>query len=282
MAQSTIAVASGKGGTGKTTVAVNLARVMGKVKFLDCDVEEPNAHLFLRPEIVERIPVCSPIPKVDESLCTYCGECARVCAYHAILVGNNVALTFPELCHGCGGCALFCPTGAISEVDRDVGVVEIGEAREIEFVQGILNVKEPMAGPVIRAVKKYLSADKVNIIDCPPGTSCPMVEAIRDVDFLVLVTESTPFGLHDLRLAVATARLLKLPFGVIINRAGIGNSEIYDYLLSEKIEVLAEIPDDREVAGTYSRGGILVDENKDYRLIFEQLTDRLENFKIMS
>lgn len=250
---------------------------MDKVRLLDCDVEEPNAHLFLRPDIAERDVVYSPVPKVDESLCTYCGECARVCAYHAILVGKNVVLTFPELCHGCGGCALFCPTGAISEVDREVGVVERGTAGDIEFVQGILNVKEPMAGPVIRAVKKHLAKDRINIIDCPPGTACPVVEALRDADFVVLVTEPTPFGLHDLRLAVETSRLLKLPFGIVINRAGIGNRDVYDYARYEKVEILAEIPDDRRAAQMYSRGEILVDKNNNFYLIFNKIAGKLKN-----
>lgn len=272
-------MASGKGGTGKTTVAVNLARVIEDVRLLDCDVEEPNAHLFLRPHIVERNPVYSPVPRIDESLCTYCGECAKVCAYHAILAGDNVVLTFPELCHGCGGCALFCPTGAVSEVDREVGAVELGDAGRIEFVQGILNVKEPMAGPVIRAVKKHLSEDKINIIDCPPGTACPVVEAIRGADFVLLVTEPTPFGLYDLKLAVETVRLLDIAFGVVVNRAGIGNRELHDYLVSEKIEILAEIPDDRKYAEIYSRGEIIADKSEKSRLIFENLADRLKSLK---
>lgn len=274
-----IAIASGKGGTGKTTVAVNLAKIFGDANLLDCDVEEPNAHLFLKPQIHERKPVYLPTPQVDESLCSYCGMCATVCAYHAILVGKNVVLTFPELCHGCGGCAVFCPEGAIKEVDRELGFVEMGKAGDIQFTHGILNVGEPMAGPVIRAVKKNISMERINIIDAPPGAACPMIESVRDADFLILVTEPTPFGLNDLKIAVEAARLLDLPCGIVINRAGIGNNEVRDYAVSENIELLAEIPDDRRVAEIYSRGGIIVDEHEEFKRRFSDLAGKLKSLK---
>ena len=225
-----VAVASGKGGTGKTTVAVNLACVLADngqtVQYLDCDVEEPNGHIFLKPPITATEVVGVPVPVVDEAKCTGCRKCAEVCQYHAIAVLQK-ALVFPELCHSCGGCALVCPTGAIREKDRPIGVVDTGwalrtdsgQADGIAFVQGRLNVGEPVAPPLIRAVKKLAIADGVAIMDAPPGTSCPVVTTVRDADYVLLVTEPTPFGLNDLRLAVEMIRHLDLRHGVVINRS---------------------------------------------------------------
>ena len=250
-----IAVASGKGGTGKTTVAVALALSAPRpVALLDCDVEEPNCHIFLKPHIRRRESVGIPVPVVDEAKCTACGECGRICQYSAIVSLKTRPLVFPELCHGCGGCAKVCPTGAIREVEQEIGVVEVGAQDGVAFAQGRLNVGHPMSPPLIRAVKRHALGDGTTIIDCPPGTSCPVIAAVRRSDFVLLVTEPTPFGLHDLRLAVETVRELDLPFGVIINRADAGDDRVDRFCAAEGIPILLRIPDDRCIAEAYSRG----------------------------
>lgn len=258
-----IAVASGKGGTGKTTVATNLARVAADsgapVHYLDCDVEEPNGHIFLRPLLTEVETVHTPVPVVDAARCDACGLCRDICRFGAIALLGRKVITFPNLCHGCGGCALVCPTGAISEAPRPIGIVECGQAGDIRFVRGRLKVGEAMAPPVIRAVRGHLPSQGLAIVDAPPGTSCPVIESVRRADLVLLVTEPTPFGLHDLTLAVAMLRALSLPFGVVINRAGPGGTRTHDYCQAENISVLAELPDDRRVAEAYSRGALAVD-----------------------
>jgi len=257
-----ISIASGKGGTGKTLVATSLALSLKdscRVQLLDCDVEEPNDHLFIKLVITEKRPVCIPIPKVDYNKCTFCGECELVCAYKAIAVVPKSVLVFDQLCHGCGACSYLCPENAISEEGREIGVVESGQADGIEFVQGRLTVGEAMPTPVIRQVKAKIDHTATAILDVSPGTSCPVVESIRDSDYCLLVTEPTPFGLYDLRLAVDTVRQLCIPCGVIINRALPGENLVQDYCLSEKIPVLVEIPMDREIARLYSNGKTLVE-----------------------
>ncbi len=277
-----IAIASGKGGTGKTTVAVNLALSINAdstdLLFLDCDVEEPNAHLFLNPIIERREEVGILIPEVDYDKCTFCGRCAEVCAYHALAVVKQNVLVFPELCHGCGSCTLNCPEEAIHEVLNVTGVIEEGCVEDIRFAHGILNIGEAMAVPVIRALKKRIGEDSdgVVILDASPGTSCPVVETMRGADFVLMVTEPTPFGLHDLRLAVEVARdELGLPVGVVINRDGVGDRGVSDYCTAEGIPVLMRIPLDRRIAEAYSEGVPIVEALPEYRERFVELYRRI-------
>jgi MinD superfamily P-loop ATPase len=271
------AVASGKGGTGKTTLSVNLARVMGSgVRLLDCDVEEPNAHLFLQGRLVREETVTIPVPEVDESLCNGCGECGRFCEYHAIVSLGSKPLVFPEMCHGCGGCALVCPQRAIREVGKRIGVVETLQADSVTLIQGRLDVGVSMAPPLIRAVKACLRNGAPAILDAPPGTSCPVIATLREVDFVVFVTEPTPFGLHDLKLAVEMVRELGLPFGVVVNRVGIGDDRVHTYCAEQSIPVLSDIPDDRRIAEAYSRGCLIVDALPEYRSLFEDLLTKIK------
>jgi MinD superfamily P-loop ATPase len=298
-----ITVASGKGGTGKTTVAVNLAlsvaagtqeSAKSDLLLLDCDVEEPNAHLFLNPTVEHREEVGILIPGVDHDKCTFCGRCAEVCAYHALAVVRQNVLVFPELCHGCGSCTLNCPEEAIHEVLNVTGVIEEGQAvvnsqfpipnsqdfRGIRFAHGILNIGEAMAVPVIRELKKRIgddTNDRIVILDASPGTACPVVETMRGADFVLMVTEPTPFGLHDLRLAIEVARdELGLPVGVVINRDGVGDRGVEDYCAAENIPILMRIPLDRRIAEAYSEGVSMVEALPEYRERFVELYRRIE------
>lgn len=268
-----IAIASGKGGAGKTTVAVSLAlTARGPVQLLDCDVEEPNAHLFTAPRIVGSRAVMVPVPVVDPACCDGCGECSAACAFNALACMGGPPLMFPELCHGCGGCTLTCPQQAISERAREVGVVEWGELPcGASFGQGRLNLGEAKAPPVIEAVLSLTSPAATTIVDCPPGTACPFVAAVRGADVALLVTEPTPFGLSDLTLAVEAVRQLGIPFGVAVNRAGSGDDRVQHFCRSEGIAVLAEIPDDRRIATAYSHGIPAVLEAVWLRPLFEGL-----------
>ena len=249
-----VSVASGKGGTGKTSVAVNLALSVGNVQLLDCDVEEPNAYLLLHPEINKKEPVYTLIPKVDKKLCNSCGECARLCQFNAIFVASEKLLVFPELCHSCGGCSLVCPKKAISWKKYRVGTLKFGATDGVALVYGELEVSKPLAVPVIKSVKEYTEEGKTVILDSPPGTSCPFVETVTGSNFCLLVTEPTPFGLHDLKIAVEVLRKIAIPFGVVVNRAGIGDRKLYDYCKEEKIHILMEIPYERRIAELYSKG----------------------------
>jgi len=274
-----ISIASGKGGTGKTTVAINLAlSIEQDVSFLDCDVEEPNAHIFLKPEIIKTEPVTIPIPRVDKTKCDFCGKCARVCAYNAIVVLDKHILVFPNLCHGCGGCTLFCPKNAISEVEREIGVIESGRAGKINFAQGRLNISEAMATPIIRKLSKFAFDSSTTIIDAPPGTSCPMIEAVKKSDFCILVTEPTPFGFNDLLLAVEVLKQLKIPFGVIINRADIGDKKVEEYCQKENVPVLMRIPFNREIAMAYSKGEPMIRVLPEYKKDFQNCFDKIGSY----
>jgi len=281
-----ISVASGKGGTGKTTVAVNLALSSGGgTQFLDCDAEEPNAHIFLKPDIKDTRKVFIPVPEIDEEKCVYCGRCAEVCAYNAIAVikkdksGKGSVLVFSNLCHGCGSCSYFCPEGAIKEVDKEIGEVEIGACGPIEFVHGRLNVGEAMAPPVIRQIKRHINPKRTVIIDAPPGTSCPVVETIKKSDFCLLVTEPTPFGLNDLVLAEEVTRKLAIPFGVVINRADLGDEKTERYCERRNIPVLMRIPFKKEIAMAYSKGEPIVSAFPEYKKDFRGLLDRIKERK---
>jgi MinD superfamily P-loop ATPase len=267
-----LAIASGKGGTGKTTVSVNLARVLGSdVRLLDCDVEEPNDHLFLKGVKSQEQIVTIPIPQVDESLCDGCGQCGQFCEYNAIVSFGTTALVFAEMCHGCGGCVKVCPKKAIREIDKRIGVLETVQAGSITLIQGRLDVGVATAPPLIRAVKAHTQNGVLTILDAPPGTSCPVIAAIRGADFVVLVTEPTPFGLHDLKLAVDTVRQLNMPFGVVVNRMGIGDDRVHDFCKGQDIPILLEIPDDRRIAEVYSQGELIVDALPEYVGKFRQL-----------
>jgi MinD superfamily P-loop ATPase len=271
-----IAIASGKGGTGKTTIATNLAWVIAetgrKVQYLDCDVEEPNGHIFLKPNIEKTLPVTVDVPDVDLQKCTGCGKCGEICQYSAIvhLKDNNV-LTFEQLCHSCGGCMRVCPVDAIKPKQLNIGDIEFGKAGKIDFVHGRLQIGNVRTPSLIKEVKKHIKDDTLAIVDVPPGTSCPVVEAVKGSDFVLLVTEPTPFGLNDLKLAVGLVREMNLPFAVIINRYGIGNDEVKEYCNSENIEIAMNLPDDRRIAEAYSVGKMIVDVLPDYKKDFAGL-----------
>jgi MinD superfamily P-loop ATPase len=275
-----IAFASGKGGTGKTTIATSLVlSLTGDYPapppiFVDCDVEAPNAHLFLRPTFEQREDVGILIPQVDEVRCTYCGKCAEVCQYHAIAVLGRKTLVFPQLCHGCGSCTALCPEGAISETPDPIGVVERGPALQgLDFLRGVLDIGKPMAVPIIRELQKQVTPrpGQIVILDAPPGTSCPVVAAIRGADYLLLVTEPTPFGLHDLRLAVQVARELGIPAGVIVNRDNGSYPDLEAFCQSSGLPILLRIPFERAIAEGVAQGKNLVEIHPEYREHFRQM-----------
>ena len=290
-----ISVASGKGGTGKTTVAVSLVLTLSKdnsgdiksgstvskesqnLMFLDCDVESPNAHLFLKPEIESEERTGIPVPVVDEEKCTHCGKCQAICEYHAIAVLQNKVIIFDSLCHGCGGCTLVCPEGAITEKQHSIGIVKKGKVgKSITFVGGYFDVGEEISPPLIRAVKKHMLNGGITIIDAPPGTSCPMVESVVGSDFCLLVTEPTPFGLSDLIMAVGVLRQMKIPFGIVLNRSNIGNADVEDYCRREEIPILMRIPYRKEIAVSYSNGIPLIVALPEYRETFAKLVEKIK------
>lgn len=273
-----ISIASGKGGTGKTTVATNLALALGNgVELLDCDVEEPNAHLFLKPEMERNEIMTTPIPLVDMEKCSLCRKCAEICRFSAITVVGRKVLVFPELCHSCGGCLVVCPEGAISEIGRELGTVSFGRRNSINFINGRLRVGEAMSPPLIKRVRALRDPERITLIDAPPGTSCPVIAAMQGADFILLVTEPTPFGLHDLQLAVEAVKLLGIPCGLVINRADIGDDRVLAYAEREHVPVLMTIPFDRRIAEAYSRGELMVEALPEWRQRFVDLYGRIES-----
>jgi len=289
-----ISIASGKGGTGKTTVATNLSCSLDiPVKILDCDVEEPNSHLFLNPTITGKENVIAPIPEIDDTRCTYCKRCMDICRFGAIAVVGKKVITFPELCHSCGGCAAICPENAVMEKDRILGIVETGfidpgfvkpgftgkgtgNENTIQFAHGLMDIGQVMAPPIIRQVRTHAASEGLTIIDAPPGTSCPVIAAMKGVDFVLLVTEPTPFGLHDLTLAVETVKILNIPHGLVINRAGMGNDGVKTYARKEGIPILMEIPFDRKIATAYSKGELIISCLPEYKEKFSNLYDQIK------
>jgi len=274
-----IAVASGKGGTGKTTIATNLAAAVSRtgleVQYLDCDVEEPNGHIFLKPTIERRDEVTVGVPKVDAKKCNGCGRCAELCQYSAITRVKGKVLLFEELCHSCGGCMAVCPERALTETQRTIGIAEFGTSDEIAFGHGKLNIGTIQTPALIKYVKQRATADTLTILDVPPGTSCPVIEAIRKTDFVLLATEPTPFGLNDLKLAVGMVRTLKLPFAVAINRSDVGDDGVVRYCQKEGIEVWLDIPNDRKIAEAYSHGEMMIDVLPEYKQKFLELHARI-------
>ncbi|UCE51777.1 MAG: ATP-binding protein [Desulfobacterales bacterium] len=273
-----ISIASGKGGTGKTTVATNLALSLGAaVQLLDCDVEEPNAHLFIHPVFDQTKTVTAPVPEIDMNKCTLCGKCGEICQFKAIVVVGQTVLPFEELCHSCGGCMAVCPEDAITEKSRELGVIQKGYRNGIEFIHGKLRVGEAMSPPLIKKVLAYTDPAKFTIVDAPPGTSCPVIESMKKANFVLLVTEPTPFGLYDLKLAVGAAKILNIPCGLVINRSDLGDDNVKAYADRENLPVLMEIPFDRQIAETYSRGEMIVEVMPEWKEKFLKLYEKVKH-----
>jgi len=272
-----ISIASGKGGTGKTTVATNLAiSLESNVQILDCDVEEPNAHLFIQPAIDQVKTITTPVPEVDMDKCSLCGKCAEICQFNAIVVLGETVLPFHALCHSCGGCMEVCPEKAITETGRELGVIEKGHKNGVDFVHGKLRVGEAMSPPLIRKVREYTQPDILTIIDAPPGTSCPVIASMKNADFVLLVTEPTPFGLHDLKLAVGAVKILGIPCGLVINRSDMGDDQVKVYAGQEDLPILMKIPFDRRIAEIYSRGNMIVESMPEWKDKFLKLYHHIE------
>jgi len=274
-----IAIASGKGGTGKTTISMSLASYYAdkeiSVALLDCDVEEPNVNLFLQAAVDEEVQATVLIPAVNDALCTGCEKCGEICWYSAIVLIKGKPLVLKEMCHSCGGCFLVCPEKAISEVKRTTGIIELGEINGIKYAGGRLNIGEAMSPPLIKDVKNYYPESEIRIMDSPPGTSCPVIESVRGCDFLVLVSEPTPFGLNDLKLAAEMARAMQIPFGVVENRASAGNNRLSDFCKDESVPLIASIPNTREIAVRYSRGDSISYIRENFSDELEKIADHI-------
>lgn len=278
-ARSIIAIASGKGGTGKTTIATNLACTIAqtgqKAQYLDCDVEEPNGHIFLKPNIDQTEDATVAVPAVDLKKCTGCGKCGEICQYSAIVSLKETVLTFEQLCHSCGGCMLVCPANAVKEKPKRIGFIDKGKSGDVDFVQGRLEIGDVRSPGLIKKVKQNATNNGIVIIDAPPGTSCPVIEAVKSADLVLLVTEPTPFGLNDLKLAVEMVRELKLSFSVVINRSDLGDRQVQEYCHQENINIVMELPDDRRVAEAYSVGKMIVDVLPEYKDDFAGLYENV-------
>lgn len=271
-----ISVASGKGGTGKTTVAASLATVIPGSVYIDCDVEEPNGHLLLSPAIIEEFPVSKMLPQFNYGKCDFCGRCVEVCEFNGLINLKSEILLFEEMCHSCGACEYFCPQKAITETPKEIGILREGVAKnEVLFFDGLLNIGEISAVPLIKEVKEHIDKKKVNVIDSPPGTSCSMIETVKDSDYCILVTESTPFGLNDLKLAVNVLQTIKVPLGVVINKYDNSFNDLEDYLVKNKIDLLLKIPFERKIAEAYSGGVLPVEAFKEIRQQFEKLFETI-------
>jgi MinD superfamily P-loop ATPase len=275
-----IAIASGKGGTGKTTVATNLAWTIASegdsVSYIDCDVEEPNGHIFLKPEIDAKQTATMDYPVINDELCISCGKCAEICQYKAIMFLGEKSIVMPEMCHSCGGCMLVCPVGALTYEKREIGYIETGKSNGIDFVHGMLKIGQVMSPPLIKQTKTHISETGTTIIDSPPGTSCPVIESVRGADFVLLVTEPTPFGLSDFKLAVDVISKLNIPFGAFINRSDIGSQDTVNFCNKNRISILSSLPDDRHIAETYSKGSLISETSSDIREIFLALYSDLK------
>jgi len=272
-----ITVASGKGGTGKTLIATSLALALEEnVQFLDCDVEEPNAHIFLKPKIMKTEKVFVLVPEVDYSKCNFCGQCAKVCEFNALVVASDKVLVFPQLCHSCGACSTLCPKQAIKEVPREIGEIIIGQSGKIDFFSGLLNIGEAKPVPLISSVKENVDSQKTVIIDASPGTSCPMVEALKGSDYCILVTEATPFGLADLKLAVATVKKMGIRAGIVVNKDHRDFTEVDKFCREAHLPILLKILEDIKIAQGYSIGRPLVEIIPEYKNEFKKLFERIK------
>jgi len=275
-----IAIASGKGGTGKSTISTNLAYILSltckDVAIIDCDVEEPNCHIFLNPEITSTEKHFLDVPLIDNDLCIGCGKCAEICEFNSLAIVKKKAIIFSELCHGCGGCELVCPQNAISKGKRELGEVEVGTAEKLTFIHGKSRIGEAMSPPLIKAAKKKAENFDIQIIDCPPGTSCPVINAVSNSDFVIMVTEPTPFGLYDLKLAVNVVKKLNKKCGIVINRAGENDFLTENYAKEENIPILTKIPEDRRIAEVYSKGKLIIKELPEYQEAFTPLVEAVK------
>jgi MinD superfamily P-loop ATPase len=280
-----IALASGKGGTGKTTFSTNLAFWLSKnnipVTFLDCDVEAPNAHLFLKPNWQKKVDVSIAVPSINKVKCTNCGICSRACEFKAIANPGTDTLVFSELCHGCGLCSYICPEAAITEVPKRIGVIKEGNAGSIDFIHGRLKIGEPLSTPLIKKVRQYDRSKSVTIIDAPPGTSCTAIASVYGVDFVLLVTEPTPFGLNDLILAVEMVKALNLPYAVAVNRSDIGDRKVWDYCDKEGIDIMMELPHAKAIAELYSKGELILRHLSEYDFLFKEIFKKIR-FRVES